>query len=156
MIRTKGGSHPAAPKEVPIETEKNEAVDITGLPVCQSGQLQSRDTRAAEKACKGSIIAQGITQVEVALPEQRPILVDSRLLVFNGGRKGGPTTLYIHAFFSAPVSGTIVTSVKIKRINKGRYRLLSVATIPKIAGGNGSVESFNLRITGNTPTAAGR
>jgi hypothetical protein len=145
-IQTKDGSHPAALKEVQIETDKNGAVDVTGLPVCKAGQLQSRDTSAAEKACKGSIIGHGTTSVEVALPEQRPIPVDSKLLVFNGGEKGGTTTFYIHAFFSAPVSGAIVTTVKIKRIHKGRYGLLSVAKIPRIANGSGSVKSFNLTI----------
>jgi hypothetical protein len=36
--------------------------------------------------------------------------------------------------------------VKIKEIHKGRYGLLSVASIPKIAGGAGSVSSFRLKI----------
>ena len=39
-----------------------------------------------------------------------------------------------------------MTTVKIKKIKKGRYGLLSVASIPKIAGGSGSVTSFNLKI----------
>ena len=68
------------------------------------------------------------------------------MLVFNGGFSGGTTTLYIHAYFSAPVTGAIVTTVKIKKVHNGRYGLKSVATIPKIAGGSGSVKSFNLKI----------
>jgi len=145
-IKTKDGSHPPALKEVEIETDKNGAVNVTGLPVCTAGKLQSRDTAAAEKACSGAIIGKGQTKVEVALAEQRPIPVKSKLVAFNGGTKGGTTTFYIHAFFSAPVTGAIVTTVKIKRIHKGRYGLLSTASIPKIAGGNGSVKSFNLVI----------
>lgn len=146
LIEAKDGTHPPALKEVLLETDKNGAVNVTGLPVCRSGQLQSRDTAAAEKVCKGSIIGRGKTEVEVALPEQKPIPVKSDLLVFNGGKKGGVTTFYIHAFFTAPVTGAIVTTVKIKKIHKGRYGLLSVSSIPKIAGGNGSVKSFNLVI----------
>ena len=109
--------------------------------------LQSRDTKAAEKACKKSIIGTGQTTVEVAFPEQTPIDVNSKLIVFNGGTSGGKTTLYIHAYFSAPVTGAIVTTVKIKKVRNGRYGLKSVATIPKIAGGSGSVKTFNLAIT---------
>ena len=45
-----------------------------------------------------------------------------------------------------PVPAAIVTTVKIKKINKGRYGLLVVAKIPKIAGGSGSVTSFSLKI----------
>jgi hypothetical protein len=36
--------------------------------------------------------------------------------------------------------------VKIKKIHNGRYGLKSIATIPKIAGGSGSVKSFSLKI----------
>jgi hypothetical protein len=146
-IGTKDGSHPPALKQVVLKTDKNGAINVKGIPVCKSGQLQSRDTTAAEKACRKSIIGTGRTIVEVQFPEQRPIDVDSKLLVLNGGQKGGTTTLYIHAYFSAPVTGAIVTTVKVKKKRQGRYGLESVATIPKIAGGSGSVKSFNLAIT---------
>ena len=66
----------------------------------------------------------------------------SKLLVFNGGFNGGTTTLYIHAYLSAPITGAIVTTVKIKKVHNGRYGLKTVATIPKIAGGSGSVKTF--------------
>jgi len=145
-IKTKDGSHVPALREVEIETDRNGEVNVIGLPVCTAGKLQSRDTAAAEKACKRAIIGKGETEVEVALPEQRPIPVESKLIAFNGGTRNGTTTFYIHAFFSAPVTGAIVTTVKIKKIHKGRYGLLSIASIPKIAGGSGSVKSFNLVI----------
>ena len=56
------------------------------------------------------------------------------------------TTLFVHALLTVPVPTAIVTTVKIKKIRKGRYGLLSVATIPKIAGGSGSITQFNLTI----------
>jgi hypothetical protein len=154
-IATKDGGHPPALKEVIVETDKNGAVNVKGLPVCTQGQLQSRDTAAARKACSRSIIGTGHTTVEVQLAEQRPIPVNSALTVFNGGTKGGTTTFYVHAFFSAPVTGAIVTTVRIKKIHNGRYGLKSIATIPKIAGGSGSVESFDLTI-GKTYTYKGK
>lgn len=146
-IATKDGTHPPALKEAIVETDKNGTIDVSGVPVCKSGQLQSRDTAAAEKACKKAIIGTGQTTVEVQFPEQKPIDVNSKLLVLNGGKKGGTTTLFIHAYFSAPVTGAIVTTVKIKKVHNGRYGTKSVATIPKIAGGSGSVKSFNLTIS---------
>jgi hypothetical protein len=145
-IATKDGTHPPALKEVVLETDKNGAINVKGIPTCKSGQLQSRDTSAAEKACPKAIIGTGTTTAEVEFPEQKPIDVNSKLLVFNGGTSGGTTTLFIHAYFAAPVSGAIVTTVKIKKVHNGRYGLKSVATIPKIAGGSGSVTSFNLTI----------
>lgn len=154
-VKTKNGTHPPALKEAVVETDKNGAVFVKGLPVCKSGQLQSRDTTAARKACPKAIIGSGKTSVEVQFPEQKPIAVDSALTVFNGGQKGGTTTFYIHAFFTAPITGAIVTTVKIKKIHNGRYGLKSVATIPKIANGSGSVTSFDLKI-GKTYTYKGK
>jgi hypothetical protein len=145
-IETKDGTHPPAVREVVIEGDKNVKVDTTGYPTCKSGQLQSRTTSAAEAACRSAMIGKGTTTAEVQFPEQPPIDVDSKLLVFNGGTGGGVTTLYVHAYFSAPVTGAIVTTVKVKKINKGRYGTLAVAKIPKIAGGSGSAISFDLTI----------
>jgi len=154
-IQAKDGKHPPALKEAIVETDKNGAVNVKGLSACKSGQLQSRDTAAARKTCPKAIIGKGKTTVEVQFPEQNPFLVNSALTVFNGGKKGGTTTFYIHAFFSAPITGAIVTTVKIKKIKRGRYGLKSVATIPKIANGSGSVKSFDLKI-GKTYTYRGK
>jgi len=154
-INTKDGTHPPALKEAIVETDKNGAVFVKGLPVCKSGALQSRTTAAAKKACPKSIIGSGKTTVEVQFPEQKPVLVKSDLTVFNGGQRGGKTTFYVHAFFTAPISGAIVTTVKIKKIHRGRYGLKSVASIPKIANGSGSVLSFDLKI-GKTYTYKGK
>lgn len=154
-IKTKDGTHPPALTEAIVETDKNGAVFVKGLPVCKSGQLQSRDTKSAKAACPKAIIGSGKTSVEVQFPESKPIPVNSALTVFNGGQAGGTTTFYIHAYFQAPISGAIVTTVKIKKINRGRYGLKSVATIPKIANGSGSVKSFDLKI-GKTYTYKGK
>ena len=145
-ISTKDGTHPPALKETVVETDKNGAINVKGIKVCKSGQLQSRDTAAARKACPKSIIGTGKTTVEVQFPESKPVLVNSALTVFNGGFSGGTTTLYIHAYFSAPVTGAIVTTLKIKKVHNGRYGLKTIATIPKIAGGSGSVKTFDLKI----------
>ena len=145
-IKTLDGTHPPALKEVLLETDKNGAVNVKGYPVCKSGKLQSTDTKAAEKACKPAQIGSGTTKVEIDFPDSKPVLVTSKLLVFNGGFKGGTTTLYIHAYITVPVPAAIVTTVKIKNVNKGRYGLLSKATIPKIAGGSGSVTYFKLKV----------
>lgn len=145
-IKTLDGTHPPALKEAIVETDKNGTISTKGIPVCKSGQLQARDTKTAEKVCGKSIIGTGTTTVEVQFPEQSPVPVTSKLLVLNGGTAGGTTTLFIHAYFSAPVTGAIVTTVKIKKVHNGRYGLKSVASIPKIANGAGSVKTFSLTI----------
>jgi hypothetical protein len=143
-IETIDGTHAPALKEVVVETDKNGSIDVKGLPTCTSGKLQATDTPAAEKACPKAIIGKGITNVEVEFPEQKPFIAKSKLIAFNGGTSGGKTTIFIHAYLSSPVSAAVVTTVKISKIHNGRYGTKSVATIPKIAGGYGSVKEFEL------------
>ncbi|MGB7684733.1 MAG: hypothetical protein WBL45_03025 [Solirubrobacterales bacterium] len=138
------GEHPPALKEFILESDKNAAINVKGLPTCTSGQLQSTNTAAAEAACGPAIIGSGNATAGIEFKEQPEIFAHSKIIAFNGGFKGGVTTLFIHAYLTVPVPAAIVTTVKIKKIRKGRYGLLSVASIPKIAGGSGSVTQFNL------------
>lgn len=145
-IRTLDGSHPPAVKEVVIETDKNGAINAKGLAKCTSGKLQAQDTEAARKICKKAIVGTGKTNVRVEFPESNPFVAKSTLLAFNGGVKRGKTTVFLHAYLSAPVSAAVVTKVMVSKIRKGRYGLRSVAKVPKIAGGYGSPISFSLKI----------
>jgi len=138
--------HPPALREFIIEGDKHASIDVKGIPVCKPGKIQSTDTKAAKRNCGPALIGSGKTDVEVKFPEQPAIIAHSELLAFNGGVKGGVTTLYIHAFLNAPVVAAVVTTVKIKKIHKGRYGLLSTASIPKIAGGSGSPIFFTLTL----------
>src|ERR1700710_1104764 len=139
-------SHPPAIREVILEADKNGEVHLKGIPTCKSGQLQATDTTAAMKACKSALIAEGQATAQVAFAEQKPIDVNSKILVFNGGEKGGKATMFIHAYFANPISGAIVTTVTIKKHKNGRFGTLAVAKIPQITGGSGSIISFNLKI----------
>jgi hypothetical protein len=146
-VRTLDGSHPPALKEFVLETDKNAAINVKGLPRCTAGKLQSQDSAHAKAICKSSIIGTGTADAQIQFPEQAPIPVHSPLFLFNGGFRGGTTTLYLHAYITVPTPAAIVTVIKIKKFHHGRFGLKSVAKIPKIAGGNGSVTSFNLNIT---------
>jgi hypothetical protein len=145
-IATVDGSQPPALKEVIIDTDKNGTVNAKGVPTCTSGKIQATDTKHAEAACKSAIIGKGKTTVRVAFPESTPFNATGPLVVFNGGLKGGVTTLFIHAYVAVPTPTAIVTTVKIKKEHKGRFGTRSIASIPVIAGGSGSVTSFALAI----------
>lgn len=147
VIRRQDGGHPAALKEFLLEGDKHASISVKGIPVCKSGIIQSTTTAQARKACGPALIGTGKTEVGIQFPEQEnEIPVHSELLVFNGGFKGGVTTLFIHAYITVPTPAAVVTTVKIKKIRKGRYGLESIASIPKIAGGSGSVKSFSLAL----------
>ena len=148
-VKEADNSHPPAVRELLIEGDKNAEIHVKGIPTCTSGKIQATDTAAAEKACKSAIIGEGTTIAQVAFAEQKPINVEAKLLLFNGGEKGGKITWYAHAYFSNPISGAIVTTVTITKHKNGRFGTLAVAKIPQITGGSGSIISFNLKIKKN-------
>jgi hypothetical protein len=145
-VKEADGSHPPAAREIIIEGDKNAEVHVKGIPTCNSGQLQATTTEAALAACKSALIGEGQTTAQVAFAEQKPISVPSKLLLFNGGEKGGKITWFVHAYFSQPISGAIVTTVTISKIHKGPFGTLAIAKVPQITGGSGSIVSFNLNI----------
>jgi hypothetical protein len=148
-VKEADGSHPPAIREVILEADKAGEVHLAGIPTCKSGQLQATDTNAAKKACKTALIGEGEATAQVAFAEQKPINVESKILVFSGGEKGGKATMYIHAFFSQPISGAVVTTVTITKHKNGRFGTLAVAKIPQLVGGSGSITKFNLEIKKN-------
>jgi hypothetical protein len=140
------GSPPPALKEITLDSDRNAVVNAKGLPVCRLAQLQTRDTKAAAKACPGAIVGKGVTEVEVSFPEQTPFSATGPLVVFNGGVDGGVTTVFIHAYVSVPAPTAIVVALKIAKEHKGPFGLHTVAEVPVIAGGAGSVTHFELDI----------
>jgi len=145
-VKEEKGGHPPAARELLIESDKNAEIHSKGIPVCKSGQIQATDTEAALEACGSALIGEGTTTAQVEFAEQKPLNVTSKLLLFNGGEKGGKTTWFAHAYFSQPISGAIVTTATISKIHKGRFGTLSVVKIPQITGGSGSIISFDLDI----------
>lgn len=151
-FETADKTHVPALKEFIIETDKNGSLNVQGLAKCTKGKLEAQDSKHAEAICKSSLLGKGKTDVEVLFPESRPVQVHSDLLLFNGGKSGGTTTLFVHAYFSDPIPGAVVTTVKVKKIHNGIYGYKSVASVPIIGGhaegggGYGSPTDFQLKV----------
>ena len=143
-IATADGTHPPALQEVVVDTDKNGTIDARGVPTCKQGQLEAQTTEKAEAICEDAIVGTGTTDVEVEFAESKPIPIESKLLALNGGTKGGTTTIFIHAFLTDPVSAALVTTVKVSKHASGPYGTRSIASVPRIAGGSGSVTAFRL------------
>jgi hypothetical protein len=142
-IATTDGTHPSAFREAIVDIDKDVKVNVKGYPACKGGQLEARDTKSAMKVCGNTVLGSGIAHVEVAFPEQKPIIVTSPLTVFNGGEKGGKITLFIHVFITVPAPAAIVTTVTIQRKGTGIH---SVSKIPVAVGGSGSALDFNFKL----------
>jgi hypothetical protein len=151
-IATTDGTHPSALREVVVDIDKDVKINVKGLPACKPGQLEARDTKSAKKVCGDTVLGSGLAHVEIAFPEQRPILVTSPITVFNGGESGGKVKLLIHVFITVPVPAAIVTQVTIQKKGTGIH---SIAKIPVAAGGSGSAIDFKFKI-GRTYTYKGK
>ncbi|HKB50316.1 MAG TPA: hypothetical protein VKC63_02660 [Solirubrobacterales bacterium] len=142
-ISTSDGTHPSAFRETEFDIDKDIKVNVKGYPACKEKELTARDTKAAMKACGSTVLGEGIAHVEIAFPEQKPIIVTSPLTIFNGGEKGGKITLYFHIFITVPAPAAVVTTVTVQRKGTGIH---SVAKVPVVAGGSGSALDFSFKI----------
>jgi hypothetical protein len=145
-ISTSDGTHPSAFREAAVDIDRNGSIDARGVPVCRGSQLEARTTQAARRVCGRSIVGNGSAHVSISFPEQKPVRVSSPLLLFNGGTRGGKTTMFIHSFITVPVPAAIVTTVTVRKIRKGRYGYRTVARVPVVAGGSGSALDFRFTI----------
>jgi hypothetical protein len=144
-IATADGTHPPALSKVVVDTDKAGSIDARGVPTCKTGQLEATTTDQARKVCTPAIVGTGTTDVEILFPEQSPIPIHTQITAFNGPGGGkGKATILVHAYLASPVSAAIVTTVKVSKRASGPYGTRSIATVPKIAGGSGSVTAFTL------------
>jgi hypothetical protein len=142
-ISTSDGTHPSALRQVDFDIDKDVKINVKGFPSCKAGELTARDTKAAMRVCGDAVLGSGNAHIEVAFPEQKPILVTSPITVFSGGESGGKVKLLIHVFITVPAPAAIVTDVTIKRKGSG---ISSVSKIPVAAGGSGSAIDFKFKL----------
>jgi len=146
QIKTVDGSHPPAIESVIADFDKTIQVNAKGLPACAAAQLRATSTASARKICPDAIVGSGEAEVEVAFPEQAPLLARGPITVFNGGIHGGTTVLYIHTYVSVPAPTAVVATVELTHIHRGHFGLHAVAHIPTIAGGAGSATRYRITI----------
>lgn len=143
-FRMRDESHPPALKEFKLHLDKHLKPELKGLPVCRgAGSLEPRPPDLS--SCREAIVGHGKMATEIVFPEGPPIHQVDKMVAYNTGTKGGVSSLLLYVETSVPVPGAIVSPMKVKRIRKGRYETEAVVTVPKIAGGSGSVTYLGIR-----------
>jgi hypothetical protein len=145
-LSTKDGSHLPAIEELTIDFDRTLHVNAKGLPACSAADLEARGTASAKRACPGAIVGSGSGEVEIAFPEQAPIMVKTPLVAFNGGVHGNTTVVFVHAYITVPTPAAVVAEARIVRVRDGRYGMHTVTRVPPIAGGAGSVTRVDLNL----------
>ena len=138
-IRATDGSDPPPVKTIRMELDKQYGLHLAKAKRCPPGVRF--DIRTREDPCEEVKFGTGSIMVEVAFPEQQPVTVTGRAIVF----KSGPGEVMIHSFLPAPVTGQIAIPIAVERVAGSRYGLELTAAVPKLAGGYGSITSMDMR-----------
>jgi len=141
FIPSEGARLPAL-KGFEIEEDRHLRLNLNGVPICSPGNVDEMPTK---QRCKDAVIGEGKMVTNVVFPEVTIPPIHSELTVYNGGRKNGVRTLFLDAFITVPTPAEIVTWVKVRHSDLGRHGLKLVGSVPKIAGGSGSIESLAWR-----------
>lgn len=147
-ISTSGGSHPSALREALLAVDKDVVVQTRGLPVCRGGGFH-RNTRPAnalrraEAACGEAIVGRGRAGFSISFPDQEPVYVASRVVLFNVGVRKGAITFRAAAELEVPVPSLLVATVELRR--KAPGWTVTVRT-PGVAGGSGSLSYIALKV----------
>jgi hypothetical protein len=153
LAETAGGPLPITSQFV-LDADKQGRFFTHGLPSCTAGRLRGIDTQEALRACGPSLVGRGTTSAELHFAGQGPYIVHAPLLMFYGGSPGRKVILLMHVYATQPVPTTFVVRGVVSP-GSGPYGTHTVVDIPKIAGGNGSLRSFSIRIH-RTWTYAGK
>jgi len=143
-VENSDGTRPPALEEVTLDLDRNTAVNAVGLPACGKSRLEALGVEAARRACREAIVGSGVAHFMVESPQPR--VIELPLTFFNGGVRGGVTTLFLHSSIVTLNSAPVVAITKLRRASKGVYRLEAVTKIPPIASKTGSVLDFSLTV----------
>lgn len=138
-FKNSDGTHPPALKGFEIEEDRHLRLNLTGVPACHGLGIQ--DGIPLQQKCRESLIGTGRMVVNIQFPEQQePIVTRSKVTAYNEGvGSNGTRSLLLAAYITVPTPAAIVTTVKVKKNNAGPYGLKLVGSVPKIAGGSGSI-----------------
>ncbi len=144
-ITTVDGSHVPAAKTVHLLVDRHFKIDTTGLPICTVGKIEASPPSEAMKACGAALVGKGSGSAEVEFPESSPFSAKGPLLSFNGPTVGGYPEMIWYVYVDVPVPTALVWVAKLSK-ESGRYRYKISQTIPKLAGGSGSISAFEVTL----------
>jgi len=152
-IGTLDGTRPPSLRQLEIGLNRNGILTTRGLPVCDVSVLQSTTTDAALQLCGPALVGRGSFNADVDISDEG-LPVKGTILAFNSRVGGGPgVALHFHG--TVPVQATLVLPLKIRHQPKGPFGTVLATTVPKLAGGLGSVTHIHLAI-GRTYTYSGK
>lgn len=141
-FKNSDGSHSPALKEFEIEEDRHLRLNLEEVPVCGPGTVESPPP---QQRCREALIGTGKLVINIKFPEQEPIVTRAKVFAFNAGMRDGVRAIMLSAYITVPTPAVIVFWVKVKKIDSVPYGLNLVGSVPKIAGGSGSITYLGMR-----------
>ena len=145
-VTTDDGTTPPVVDTVTVDFDKNGTVDTKGIPQCDPRKLENTTTAQAKRKCAKSLVGTGTTRAIVDFDDQDPFDAIGPLLIFNGKKKGKNPTVVFHVLASVPLPTTFVVQAVISKSPKPGFGKRVFIKIPPVAGGNGTLVSFDAKI----------
>jgi len=127
-----------------IDFDKNLRLYTKGLPTCDAANLQSQSTEDAERICRAAKIGTG--HALAYLKAGKVYEVPQTVTAFNGIPKGGKPTIILHTYGTTPLQVSLVLEGTVSNYNKEGYGPRLDLDVPLIAGGQGALKEFNVKI----------
>lgn len=137
-------SHLPALKELVWEFDRNTRLGVSGLPGCHP--RPGSNPQDIEKECEPAIVGRGRARFQILFEESQDTYAESRLVVYNEGMPEGVPTLFAHAYITKPVPSAVNLKIRLEPVHSEGFRTAMVVTVPKIAGGSGSVTELSMRL----------
>lgn len=149
---TTATSRPSDPNGIPVPAVKA-IVDLPkdlklfnkGYPTCDPTVLQNTSTEVALEKCKRAKIGGG--SAGALLPVGTNVYpVAQTVTAFNGVPQGSKPVVLLHAYGTTPLQTTLVLTGVVSNYNKQGFGPRLDVTIPLLAGGQGALTGFNVKI----------
>jgi hypothetical protein len=137
---------PSPTTRVVLDFDKNAKIFTKGVPTCDPAKLQNTSTEVAKQQCGSAIIGSGTAKV--LLPVGSTVYsVNATVTAFNGAPQGGKPVIILHTYSTIPIQTTLVLFGPVSNYDKEGYGPRLDLTVPLLAGGQGALTDFNVKIS---------
>lgn len=137
---------PSPTTRVVLDFDKNAKLFTKGIPTCDPAKLQSTSTEVAKQQCGSAMIGSGTAAALLPVGE-KIYTVNQVVTAFNGIPQGGKPVVILHTYGTTPIQTTLVLVGTVSNYNKEGYGPRLDLTVPLIAGGQGALTDFNVKIS---------
>lgn len=154
QVHSAGGGLPPSLRRISLEINRVGTLSRRGLPSCGISELQTTATAQALAVCAPAQVGGGRVGGLVAIPEQRPVRFEGRVVAFNGRLPDGRPAILAHLYTPQPLPQTFILSFAIEHL-RGTFGTRLVAVVPKRTRRITHITSFSLHLR-RTYSAGGR